>query len=381
MSDDGRPQNINNIFDDDAGGNALPFDQDEMAGFIEDDTQSEGSGSESGRRDASRQKQKKPQKSTSRRSGFGAGSIEGITAEAWQEVTDVFGNGKDYEYALEDEPEVQEEKALKDVSRRLIWGRADVRQIFEPSEIASRMLTEEDDAIRDLDIPERLQLASSGLPWLGMTDDGTPAPYISWDKLLDATIWMASRVSPRCTEQFMLSTDDGSPPPFNAEYLEALKTVIQLMNIEFLEVPYIWAHRPDALVAQDNSGDTPQDVFLIEMADLWNIAALSIKYRALANRQAELRATFESLEVEDEYFETLFSNLESVEEIADANEWLAMKYASKLREVKGMARESDADDAPVRLKRATRDSRYETAKGSLVSKLAEVRLSQRARQN
>ena len=42
--------------------------------------------------------------------------VEGIGQEAWQEVTDVFGNGQDYAYALEEDEVVEEEKELKDVS-------------------------------------------------------------------------------------------------------------------------------------------------------------------------------------------------------------------------------------------------------------------------
>lgn len=124
---------LNNIFDDDErggdedryGGQEL-FDADEMAGFIEDDTQSEssgrhGSGSEDEDDRAARkamkkkQRQKEKTKGRGRRAGFGAGFVEGITAEAWQEVTDVFGNGTDYAYALEDDAENQGEKELKDV--------------------------------------------------------------------------------------------------------------------------------------------------------------------------------------------------------------------------------------------------------------------------
>lgn len=115
----------------DGAGGAELFDADEMAGFIEDDTQSESSGrhgsssDDEGDRAARKQAKKKARqaeksraKGKGRRAGFGAGFVEGITAEAWQEVTDVFGNGQDYAYALEEEGDDKGEKELKDVSWR-----------------------------------------------------------------------------------------------------------------------------------------------------------------------------------------------------------------------------------------------------------------------
>lgn len=120
-------EDLTNIFDEERrGGAEVEYDDegemtfaDEMAGFIEDDTQSDsstggrgaraGSGSDS---DRDRNRRSKPSKSKSkskpksrgkgrRGAGFGASFVEGITAEAWQEVTDVFGNGGEYAFALE----------------------------------------------------------------------------------------------------------------------------------------------------------------------------------------------------------------------------------------------------------------------------------------
>lgn len=127
-----RDGSLTNIFDDeergrDGAAEGLPFDADEMAGFIEDDeTQSErGAGSDSDDGDdARRRKRREKQKAKEsrgrakggRRAGFGAGFVEGITAEAWQEVTDVFGNGQDYAFALDDEEDDEKEaKGLQDV--------------------------------------------------------------------------------------------------------------------------------------------------------------------------------------------------------------------------------------------------------------------------
>lgn len=109
------PENLENIFDDDGERNGIAFDQDEMAGFIEDDTQSEASGSEDERRRAAARKKKSKDASRSKGRGGIASSGEGLTAEAWQEVQDLFGNGKDYESAMEEDADDQQEKRLEDV--------------------------------------------------------------------------------------------------------------------------------------------------------------------------------------------------------------------------------------------------------------------------
>ena len=132
-ADSGSPSNsrdLVNIFDDegegegDAGGVENLFDADEMAGFIEDDTDddsargSDEDSDEGARRRRRKEKQKKrDQRKAGGRKGFGMGSVEGITAEAWQEVAEVFGTGQDYAWAMEEDEETQpKEKNLKDVS-------------------------------------------------------------------------------------------------------------------------------------------------------------------------------------------------------------------------------------------------------------------------
>ncbi|KAK4704537.1 transcription elongation factor SPT6, partial [Phenoliferia sp. Uapishka_3] len=364
----GEGGNLADIFDDDdvRGEAADPgnlFDADEMAGFIEDDTQSDSSGrhgsdSEDDRR-SRKQKQKKRTKTKKARgpgrSGFGAGMVEGITAEAWQEVTDVFGNGADYADALEDDIDAAQDKALKD--------------IYDPAEIESRMLTEADDAIRAIDIPERMQLASAGLPSFPPTESG-PAPYIAEEDLEEAATWMASpgRISARATDMFLNRDDNGNLPPLHDTFLQAVQNTIKFMNVEFLEVPFIWNHRTDFLVFSDPSvpGET---VVLLELADLWRISALSVKYRSFANRKQDLRNLYSSLDVEDDYFEDIYGSLDNVEEVADANDWLAMKYAQRIAEVNAVR---DGAEELRKVKRATRESRYENAKRSVISKLAEA---------
>lgn len=130
-ADSENERDLVNIFNDDegegdgdAGGVENLFDADEMAGFIEDDTDDDsqrGSDEDSDDGARRRKRKEKQKKKESRkqggRKGFGMGSVEGITAEAWQEVAEVFGTGQDYAWAMEeDEQTGGKEKDLKDVS-------------------------------------------------------------------------------------------------------------------------------------------------------------------------------------------------------------------------------------------------------------------------
>ena len=65
-------------------------------------------------------------------------------------------------------------------------------KVFEPSEIRNRLLTEDDDLIRAQDIPERMQLTSSGLS--GSSAVIMPEPFSESD-VQAAALWVTQRIS------------------------------------------------------------------------------------------------------------------------------------------------------------------------------------------
>lgn len=256
-----------------------------------------------------------------------------------------------------------------------------VFQIFEPSEIASRMLTAEDDHIRHLDIPERMQLASASLKQPEIDESGTIPAFIAHEDLLDAARWMSRRISTDCTERFCLEDPTtGEPPLLHDEFIQVVRSVLEFINIDFLEVPFIWQHRSDYLVKygelDQNTGDHTEHVVFLQQEDCFRIEQLSIKYRALLTRKQELHALYNSVDLQDEYFDEYYENLDTIEDAADLADWLTMRHGAKLAQHKqDLAAGDDAENGhsqPQRKKRATRESAYENAKKSVVSKLAEV---------
>ncbi|GAA6054598.1 hypothetical protein JCM3770_000071 [Rhodotorula araucariae] len=381
--------------DDDGGIEGL-FDADEMAGFIEDDT--DESRSEAGdsdeddeaRRQRRREKKARQKADRKKRRGAGLGMmgrVEGITQEAWQEVAEVFGNGQDFAWAMEDDDD-----EAKD-------GKKELKDIFEPSEIASRMLTAEDDTIRRLDIPERQQVASTGLPDFVFDDSGAAVPLIPEEEISTAARWMADKLGRETTEQYLLQdATTGAVPRLHNEFLRAVEHVVRFLNVELLEPPHIWHHRADYLFHAP-SGETPHA--LLYEDHLWRLAALSVKYRAFLARRGELTAFVARLGVQDAHVDELIEQAAGVEEVMDAQAWVALMFgdgaaAARAKRAKkeeddvaadalgegdaaAAATEKDQDGsaaaaAPTikRPKRAARESEYEVAKKSVVRRLAEL---------
>ncbi|GAA5841172.1 hypothetical protein JCM11251_003227 [Rhodosporidiobolus azoricus] len=365
------------------------FDADEMAGFIEDDTDDSrserGSSPEDSDEDADtrrrrkerkrREKKEQARKRRQQRSGMGLGGmgrVEGITAEAWGEVAEVFGNGLDYAWAFDEEGE-EEGGADGEKAKEL-------KDIFEPSEIASRMLTEADDKIRTLDVPERLQLANAGLPPFAFSaETGDLEPLIPYSELSAAAVWMSDKLS-TLTKQYVLRDEMGNPPPLQAEFLQAVENVVKFVNVEFLEPPHIWTHRSDYLFHAP-SGTAPRALLTEE--DVWKISGLSIQYRSYLAKLAELRGLWEKIGVQDAEAEEVMDQLASGEEVSDAIAWVARRWGEKVRLAKEGAAveggeggegegEKGATGGVKRPKRARGEDAYERAKGNVVSKLAEA---------
>ncbi|KAM0787286.1 hypothetical protein ACM66B_006519 [Microbotryomycetes sp. NB124-2] len=370
-------QGLNRIFSEDEDGLNDPLNDfaDEMAGFIEDDTQSEsGAGSDEDEDErAARRARKRRERRKGRRAGLAGAPIEGISQEDWQEVTDVFGNGQDYAFALESDDEPEKDKELKD--------------IFEPSEIASRMLTEADDIIRRVDIPERMQLQSATVTMPETDQEGNLLPLIPKTDLAAAAEWVSTRLGMAIAEKFLIQDNNEQYPPLHQPFMDCLKSVMGFINVDFFEIPFIVQHRADYLVHHEPTPEVPEgqpepepvpDKPLLTREDLWRVEAQSVKYRAFADKRKELRELFTSLNVDhDEYFEDCFDALESVEQVSDLSEWLSTRYAARLGELREQREQEERaaleiEGLPARKKRATRESAYDIAKKSSIAKYAQL---------
>lgn len=299
-----------------------------------------------------------------------------MTNRAWDEIQEVFGDGHDYDEALESgDEESKPAPTMKDV--------------FEPSEIAERMMTDADDIIRAIDIPERMQIAQAGIPAkAAVVVDGYEQEVSDYllepEQLQHAAIWVSTRISPTATEEYVSPADGGSPRLRDA-FVGAVFRVLQFLCVEYYEVPFIWVHRRDHFFHHDLTALDPQDrsKALLSREDLWKIYQLAIKYRALCDRKIILSKLWAKVHDDNPYFDTLYESAQNLEEVADLTDWVTTKYQARLKE---LAQNAGADLIPddaevdavrngadgIKYKRATKSSMYEKAKDSLASRFADV---------
>lgn len=241
-------------------------------------------------------------------------------------------------------------------------------QVFEPSIIRARMLTDDDDLIRAQDIPERMQLATSSLSQSSSLSLHTPLTDADLD---DAAGWVTLRLSPTKARDFF--SPDGIHSHLREDLVLAVSYALRYLFIQEFEVPYIWTYKRD-YISYFNPKDLRARVELLTLPELWRIYALGQKYRSLAERRNALDSAYVRLGVEDKYYDNdIRPQVDSVEVVADATEWLAMKYKDKKQDNFELHFHDD-DDQPETKKRKmpSRISGYEIAKKTVVSKLADV---------
>lgn len=299
-------------------------------------------------------------------------------SSAWDEIHDVFGDGHEYDWALvgDEEAEYEEEQPksemkYQDVRRPQCYLPVFVNmsfKVFEPSEIRKRMLTDDDDLIRHQDTPERMQLETSSLSQSSNLSLHTP---LKVDDIGGAAMWVTQRI-PQAKDFF---SQTGDKQYLQGPLVMAVTFVLQQIFIEEYEVPYIWAHKRDYTCHFDVNNISSREE-LLNNEDLWRINRLGEQFRNLLERKRSLMASYERLQVKDEYFEDeIQPQIESVEVVADATEWLSMKYKDKKQDTATEFRFHDDDEPEAAIKKRKMPSRlsaYEIAKKSVVSKLAEV---------
>ena len=237
-------------------------------------------------------------------------------------------------------------------------------QVFEPSEIAARFLTADDDVIRAADMPERMQLTTSSLsPHAAL--GSIPSERFPDDEISSAAEWVATRLSSRVRDEYFVP--NGKHYDLLPALIMAVTTILRYILQEYLEVPYIWAHRRDHISVFEPGKDR---VTLLDRDDLWRVHTLAAKYRALYLRQKILDATYEKMHIDDRYYEVdMHPSINSVEGVSDAVEWLVLKYKKAYQD----AVELDDTGEGRRQKKPNRImTQYDVAKESVISELAHV---------
>ena len=293
---------------------------DEFADFIEEDYSDKEGGQED---DDDSDVKRGP-----RVSYGGVQDATGLDETALEDMKEAFGTGYEYDWAL-DLQDMEEEKERwrndPDGPEGLIKG-IELKDVFEPSQLAERLLTDEDNEIRATDEPERFQIARKPYKDLILTEE----------QFKEESVWISNLILPKKS--------------FRAGYREPLQKavakVLEFMVIDEYEVPFIFQHRKDYLIHAEKVSVTPDPSNptgpefmitaqkLLNQSDLWEICDLDLRFRALIEKRNALEKTYDNLQslsdFKDGVFEEMLPSAVTMEELQDVQDYLHFQHASRL---------------------------------------------------
>lgn len=230
------------------------------------------------------------------------------------------------------------------------------------------MLTEDDDLIRQADVPERMQLATSAI---SLSSTMTLNRPLTENDLDDAASWVITRLGPRKERDFFRG--DGQFHRFLPDLVQAITCALRFLFVQQYEVPYVWTHKRD-YISYFNPAELNAQVELLSLEELWRVYTIGQKFCSLLDRRHAMDALYARLGATDEYFENeVRKRIEAMEMVADTTEWLSMKYRDNKKNTFGLHFHDDEEQVETKKHKApSRISPYELAKQSIASKLAEV---------
>jgi len=287
---------------------------DEFADFIEEDDLED---------DEERQRhQEEMEVARPRERGFVGGSeATGLDKDALDDMEAIFGNGEDYDWALalEDDAEAREAGDTH----------LELKDVFEPSQLSEKLLTDEDNQIRWADEPERFQIDRMPYKNLQITDD----------QFKEEARWITSLIWPK--KQL--------PGDLQAPFTRAIGKVLEFFVVDEVEVPYVFQHRKDYLIharrtrARPDPNNLDQEEFevkaekLLNQDDLWRILELDLKFRALIDKRNVLERTYDNLKlagnIEDKIVEDMLPMAATMEELQDVQDYVYFQYTAEIKDL------------------------------------------------
>ena len=296
--------------------------EDEFADFIEQDFSGD-EGQEGENEDAEVAR-------TVRRGLIGTKDTAGLDEAALEDMKEAFGDGGEYDWALElQEQDDQDDRRLDLDDTGALSKGIELKDVFEPSQLAERMLTDEDNLIRATDEPERFQIARKPYKHLILTDE----------QFKEESIWISN----------MMLLKKKLEPDLREPFQKSIAKVLEFMITDEYEVPFIFQHRKDYLIhaakvavtPDPYNPNAPQYVVsaekLLNQSDLWDIFDYDLKFRALIDKRNALQRTYDNLvtigNVHDEVFEEMLPLAITMEELQDVQDYLYFQYSSKIADL------------------------------------------------
>lgn len=253
----------------------------------------------------------------------------GLDKETLEDMEQIFGNGEDYGWALMKEDEEDfggEEQAAPEL-----------KDVFEPSQLAEKLLTEDDNEIRATDEPERFQLDRRPFKKSQISPD-----------LKEETKWIAN--------QMWEARKHNNTSQLEVLFSKAVNKVLEFFVVDYVEVPYVFQHRKDYLIhtrkvrnPQYDRRDPGEAEFqlaadkLLNQDDLWRILELDIKFRGFIEKRSaveKLVVTLRGLGIEDQMVDDLCNQARDMDDLQDLLDYINFKFAAELKK--------DAEDGPTK---------------------------------
>ena len=300
--------------------------EDEFADFIEEDfSGDEGRDREDDDAEVAR---------TVRRDLAGVKEAAGLDEASLEDMKEAFGTGFEYDWALElqDQEEQDEQRRVDPDDPDALAKGIELKDVFEPSQLAERMLTDEDNQIRSVDEPERFQIARKPYKHLLLTDE----------QFKEESIWISNLMLPK--KRFSIEKNLQEP------FQKSVAKVLEFMITDEYEVPFIFQHRKDYLIHAAKTA-LPPDPYnqgapqyevraekLLNQSDLWDIFDLDLKFRALVDKRNALQRTYDNLrsiseDLHDEVFEEMLPAAVTMEELQDVQDYLHFQHSSRLADL------------------------------------------------
>ena len=259
--------------------------------------------------------------------------MTGLDEAALEDLQLAFGDGTDYDFALDAEMAAEEQEAQRD-------KHLDLKDVFEPSQLAERMLTEEDNNIRHTDEPERFQLVRKPYRHVVLTDE----------QFREEAIWISELMLPKRANLWKRQE-------LHEPFRQAVGKVLEFMVSEDYEVPFIFHNRKDYLIhanktpiGKDASGAMQHEIEAVKLlfqTDLWEILDLDLKFRGLVDKRTTLQRTYDSLVANslppDPVFESMLPTSKTMEELQDVQDYLYFQYISQLKDLASLNPDEDVN--------------------------------------
>ncbi|RKF64293.1 Transcription elongation factor SPT6 [Golovinomyces cichoracearum] len=319
---------------------------DEFADFIEEDDLED--------EDERQRHQEEMEVARPRDRGYiGNSETTGLDKDALEDMEAIFGNGEDYDWALALEDEAEAREAGDHT--------LELKDVFEPSQLSEKLLTDADNTIRWTDEPERFQL--DRMPYKNVV--------ITEEQFKEENRWITSLIWPK--KQL--------PSDLQAPFTKAIGKVLEFFVVDEVEVPYVFQHRKDYLIHATKTlirgnKDSEQDEYqvsaqkLLNQDDLWRILELDLKFRALVEKRNAILKAYENLKtragIEDKTVEDMIPAAATMEELQDIQDYIYFEYALELRDLttNGELREKrrPSSSKPSLFDRIRRDKAYSLVK-------------------